>query len=378
MEVDTSRIASRPAREPYCKKDVVTDDTRGKVLCRAKTGLSHAPWSKREIDPVVWIAFCRSVTRRRQTVAKTRKSIIQMVFRSWREHLAAMRQREAILYLCAAARQRKSTLCLQHAFSKMRSGVMFDRVVQGGTHLLGVLQGHKLAKKFYKWSTLAKRVHKLQEIWTRLDLRLAFTLLMTNGKVEEEIPQIELITTQQALEQKTFTLTKETQTESESIKEEERKPFESPTTTKRTVKNVQPIVQAIQLWILNRAFKKWKHRPRTIYRVFPRQDHCRCVYDICKNSHCQCPLEHHLLRRVEALHDLIARGMNFGKEQHRILSHIAQIETGLPKNNNNNKINNLIPSTLIVEVLHRDQHCKNVNGRCSARRKPLRHSMTRW
>ncbi len=294
--------------------------------------------------------------------------------------MASMRQQEAILYLCAAARQRKRILCLQHAFNKMRSGVMFDRVVQGGTHLLGVLQGHILGKKFYKWSTLVKRVHKLQEIWTRLDLRLAFALLMANDKVEEEIPQkIEFITTQQALEQKKFiALTKETQTESESIKEEEWKPLESRTTTKRTAKNVQPIVQAIQLLILNRAFKKWKHRPRIIYYGNPRQDYCRCVYDVCKNGHCQCPLEHHLLRRVEALHDLIARGMNSGKEQHRILSHVAQIETGPPKNNNNDKINKFIPSALIVEVLDRDQHCRNVNGRCSARRKPLRHSMTRW
>ncbi len=375
MEGYTSRTASRTARRTYCKEDVATDDTRRKALCCAKTDLSHAPWSKREIDLMAWVAFCRSVTRRRQAVAKTRKSTIQIAFRSWREHLAVMKQREAILHLCTAMNQRESILCLQHAFSKMRSGVTFDRVVQGGTHLLGVLQGHKLAQRFYKWSALVKRVHKLQETLARLDLRLAFTLLMTNSKVEEEIPPIELVTIpKQTLEQKTLTLSKVTQTKSESLKEEESQPSKSPITTKRTVKNVQPIVQAIQLCILNRAFKKWKHRPRIICHGLPKQGHCRCVYDVCKNGHCKCPLEHHLLRRVEALHDLIARGMNSGKEQYRILSHVAQIETGLPKKNNKN----LTPSTFVVEVLQQNHHRKNVNGICSASSKPLRHSMTRW
>ncbi len=221
MEGYTSNIASRPASEPYCRKDVATYYTRGEVLCRAKTGLSHAPWSKREIDLTAWVAFCRSVSQRRQAIAKARKSTIQVAFRIWREHLAAMKQQEAILYLCTAMRQRESMMCLQHAFSKMKSGVMFDRVVQGGTHLLGVLQGHKLAQRFYKWSTFVKRVHKLQKTWTRLDLRLAFTLLTTNTKLEEEIPPNELVTIpKQALEHTTFTLTKETQTELESLKEE--------------------------------------------------------------------------------------------------------------------------------------------------------------
>lgn len=56
----------------------------------------------------------------------------------------------------------------------------------------------------------------------------------------------------------------------------------------------------------------------------PRKRHCRCVYDVCRGQRCTCAPRLHLLRRVEELHRLVAKGLSAGDGGCRLVSHVAQ------------------------------------------------------
>lgn len=56
----------------------------------------------------------------------------------------------------------------------------------------------------------------------------------------------------------------------------------------------------------------------------PRKAHCRCVYAVCRGQRCTCAPRSHLLRRVEELHRLVAKGLDGRDGGYRLLSHIVQ------------------------------------------------------
>lgn len=56
----------------------------------------------------------------------------------------------------------------------------------------------------------------------------------------------------------------------------------------------------------------------------PRKGHCRCVYAISRRERCTCAPRTHLLRRVEELHRLVAKGLEKRGGCHRLLSHVVQ------------------------------------------------------
>lgn len=56
----------------------------------------------------------------------------------------------------------------------------------------------------------------------------------------------------------------------------------------------------------------------------PRKAHCRCVYAVCRGQRCTCAPRSHLLRRVEELHRLVAKGLDGRDGGYRLLSHVEQ------------------------------------------------------
>lgn len=56
----------------------------------------------------------------------------------------------------------------------------------------------------------------------------------------------------------------------------------------------------------------------------PRKVHCRCVYAVSRGQRCTCAPRSHLLRRVEELHRLVAKGLDGCDGGHRLLSHVVQ------------------------------------------------------
>lgn len=56
----------------------------------------------------------------------------------------------------------------------------------------------------------------------------------------------------------------------------------------------------------------------------PRKVHCRCVYAVCRGQRCTCAPHSHLLRRVEELHKLVAKGLDGRQGGCRLLSHVVQ------------------------------------------------------
>lgn len=68
----------------------------------------------------------------------------------------------------------------------------------------------------------------------------------------------------------------------------------------------------------------------------PRKVHCRCVYAVIQGQPCTCDPRSHLLRRVEELHRLVAKGLEGRAGGHRLLSHVVQrthphhVEKGCP------------------------------------------------
>lgn len=59
----------------------------------------------------------------------------------------------------------------------------------------------------------------------------------------------------------------------------------------------------------------------------PRKVHCRCVYAVSRGQRCTCAPRSHLLRRVEELHRLVAKGLDGRDGGHRLLSHVVQRTT---------------------------------------------------
>lgn len=59
----------------------------------------------------------------------------------------------------------------------------------------------------------------------------------------------------------------------------------------------------------------------------PRKVHCRCVYAVSRGQRCTCAPRSHLLRRVEELHRLVAKGLDTREGGHRLLSHVVQRST---------------------------------------------------
>lgn len=56
----------------------------------------------------------------------------------------------------------------------------------------------------------------------------------------------------------------------------------------------------------------------------PRKVHCRCVYAVSRGQRCTCAPRSHLLRRVEELHRLVAKGLDRTNGGYRLLSHVVQ------------------------------------------------------
>lgn len=56
----------------------------------------------------------------------------------------------------------------------------------------------------------------------------------------------------------------------------------------------------------------------------PRKAHCRCVYAVGRGRRCTCAPRSHLLRRVEELHRLVAKGLDGRQGGYRLLSHVVQ------------------------------------------------------
>ena len=59
----------------------------------------------------------------------------------------------------------------------------------------------------------------------------------------------------------------------------------------------------------------------------PRKAHCRCVYAVGRERPCGCAPRSHLLRRVEELHRLVAKGLDGRDGGYRLLSHVVQRES---------------------------------------------------
>lgn len=55
-----------------------------------------------------------------------------------------------------------------------------------------------------------------------------------------------------------------------------------------------------------------------------RKAHCRCVYAVGHGRRCACAPRSHLLRRVEELHRLVAKGLDGRQGGYRLLSHVVQ------------------------------------------------------
>lgn len=56
----------------------------------------------------------------------------------------------------------------------------------------------------------------------------------------------------------------------------------------------------------------------------PRKVHCRCVYAVSRGQRCTCAPRSHLLRRVEELHRLVAKGLDGTNRGCRLLNHVVQ------------------------------------------------------
>lgn len=60
------------------------------------------------------------------------------------------------------------------------------------------------------------------------------------------------------------------------------------------------------------------------HREEPRKAHCRCVYAISRGQRCTCEPRTHLLRRLEALHELVEQGLAGRRGGHLNQSHAVQ------------------------------------------------------
>lgn len=77
----------------------------------------------------------------------------------------------------------------------------------------------------------------------------------------------------------------------------------------------------------------------------PRKGHCRCVYDICRGQRCTCAARSHLLRRVEELHRLVAKGLNSEAGGCRLLSHVSQYDAAEASNRAGSRRRSTIAAT---------------------------------
>lgn len=64
--------------------------------------------------------------------------------------------------------------------------------------------------------------------------------------------------------------------------------------------------------------------PNPVTIAKPRKRHCRCVYDVCRGQRCTCAPRLHLLRRVNELHRIVAKGLSTADGGYRLVSHVSQ------------------------------------------------------
>lgn len=72
------------------------------------------------------------------------------------------------------------------------------------------------------------------------------------------------------------------------------------------------------------AYNATSKRRDCLHPGKPRKVHCRCVYAVCRGQRCTCAPSSHLLRRVEELHRLVAKGLDGRNGGYRLLSHVVQ------------------------------------------------------